>query len=57
MDRIIVEMETEKETRNTVRYAADSPSGMPPAITTLYVAKWALGKELPERVRITVEAA
>jgi len=34
----------DRETKNTIRYAEDT-SGKPPAIGTLYVQKWLLGKE------------
>jgi hypothetical protein len=46
----------ERETKNTIRYAEDA-NGNPPAIGTLYVQKWLLGKEPPRKLTITVGEA
>jgi hypothetical protein len=43
----------ELETKNTIRYQEDA-NGKPPAIGTLYVQKWLLGKELPRKLAVTV---
>jgi hypothetical protein len=43
----------ERETKNTIRYQEDT-DGKPPAIGTLYVQKWLLGKEPPQRLTITL---
>jgi hypothetical protein len=44
----------EKETKNTYRYQEEL-SGEPPAIGTLYVQKWVLGQQAPQRIRLTLE--
>lgn len=41
MDKIVQKMAVDKETPNTVRFAAVQEKGKPPAITTLYIQKWA----------------
>jgi hypothetical protein len=46
----------ERETKNTIRYAEES-NGKPPAIGTLYVQKWLLGNEPPQRLTITIGEA
>jgi hypothetical protein len=43
----------ERETKNTIRYSEDA-DGKPPAIGTLYVQKWLLGKEPPKKLTITI---
>jgi hypothetical protein len=43
----------EQETKNTIRYTEDA-NGKPPAIGTLYVQKWLLGKEPPKTLVITI---
>ena len=55
MDKQVIELAMEKETKNTVRYAADSAQG-PAACRTIYIEKWALGTPPPDRVRVTVES-
>lgn len=44
----------ERETKNTVRYQEET-EGQPPAIGTLYVQKWALGKDVPQKLIVTLE--
>lgn len=44
----------EKETKNTIRYQEEPESGKPPAIGTLYVQKWMLGDETPEKLTVTI---
>jgi hypothetical protein len=46
----------ERETKNTIRYQEDA-DGKPPAIGTLYVQKWLLGKEPPKRLTVTLGEA
>jgi hypothetical protein len=43
----------ERETKNIIRYQEDA-DGKPPAIGTLYIQKWVLGKEPPEKLTITI---
>jgi hypothetical protein len=44
----------ERETKNTIRYQKDA-DGKAPAIGTLYVQKWLLGKEPPRTLVISIE--
>ena len=54
MEKIEQRFTIEKETKNTYRYQAEL-EGKPPAITTIYIMKWALGKKPPDKIKITVE--
>jgi hypothetical protein len=56
MDKQTLTFTLERETKNTIRYQEDS-NGKPPAIGTLYVQKWLLGKEPPKKLTITIGAA
>jgi hypothetical protein len=56
MEPIVVTMQLEKETKNTVRYA-EVTEGKPPVIGTLYLQKWALGLVQPKVIKVTVESA
>lgn len=55
-NKLTVTLTRERETKNTVRYAEEeNTEGLPPAIGTLYVQKYAarrLGS--PERIRIVI---
>ena len=55
MDRQTIVMVKEKDTKNTVRYAADPTAG-PAALRTVYIERWALGDPVPDRVRVIVES-
>lgn len=58
MERLEIEFEIEKETKNTFKYA-EITDGEPAKIGGLYVQKWALkrlNKEIPRKLKITVEA-
>jgi hypothetical protein len=54
MEKQILTFALERETKNTIRYQEDANS-KPPAIGTLYVQKWLLGKEPPKALTITIE--
>ena len=54
MDAKVIEFKVERETKNTVRYEEET-DGQPPMIGTLYVQKWALGKDFPKQIRVTLE--
>jgi hypothetical protein len=56
MEKQALTFTLERETKNTIRYAEDA-SGKPPAIGTLYVQKWLLGNEPPQRLTITIGEA
>ena len=56
MDKQTLTFTLERETKNTIRYQKDA-DGKPPAIGTLYVQKWLLGKEPPKRLTITIGEA
>ena len=47
--------ELEKETKNTIRYTEKPETGMPPAIGTIYIQKWALPEPTPQGITVTVE--
>jgi hypothetical protein len=55
MDKQTLTFTLERETKNTIRYQEDA-DGKPPAIGTLYVQKWLLGKEQPKKLAVTVGA-
>ena len=50
METQIIPFTLERETKNTIRYSEDA-DGKPPAIGVLYVQKWLVGKEPPQRLR------
>jgi hypothetical protein len=43
-----------KETKSTIRYLAET-KGKPPAIGSLYVQKWLLGKEPPKTLTVLLQ--
>jgi hypothetical protein len=51
MEKVEVEMEYERSTRNTHRFLE---AGAPPKVGTLYVQKWAF-RGTPKRIRVTIE--
>jgi hypothetical protein len=53
MDKQALTFTLERETKNTLRYQEDA-YGKPPAIGTLYMQKWLLGKEPPRKLTITI---
>ena len=44
----------DKETKNTVRYAAEA-GGRRPVVGTVYVDKYELSKPFPKRIRVTID--
>ncbi len=50
-----VQMDLEKETKNTIRYQERPQGGQPPRIGTLYIQKWALPEQSPESIVVTIE--
>jgi hypothetical protein len=56
MDKQVLTFTLERETKNTIRYQEDA-DGKPPAIGTLYVQKWLLGNEPPQKLTITIGEA
>ena len=57
MNPLIVGLTLEEETKGTFRYQEAEEAGKPPAIRTLYVAKWAMGEgEPPKSLKVTIEA-
>jgi hypothetical protein len=50
-----VQMDLEKETKNTIRYQERAQGGQPPRIGTLYIQKWALQEKPPKSIQVTVE--
>ena len=55
MPLFTVQMELEKETKNTIRYEERPEGGQPPRIGTLYIQKWAFLAEHPRAIKVTVE--
>ena len=53
MEKQTLTFTLERETKNTIRYSEDA-NGDPPAIGTLYVQKWLLGKEPPKQLIVTI---
>jgi hypothetical protein len=53
METQIITFTLERETKNTFRYQEDA-DGKPPAIGTLYVQTWLLGKEPPKQLTVTI---
>jgi hypothetical protein len=56
MEKQTLTFTMERTTKNTIRYQEDA-DGKPPAIGTLYVQKWLLGKEPPKRLTVTIGEA
>jgi hypothetical protein len=56
MEKQTLTFTLERETKNTIRYQEEA-DGKPPAIGTLYVQKWLLGKEPPKRLTVTLGEA
>ncbi len=46
----------EKETKNTIRYQEET-DGKPPVVGALYVQRWALGRPIPQKLTVTIEAS
>ena len=46
----------ERETKNTYRYEEET-DGMPPAVRTLYLQKWAIGRNPPQKIKVTISPA
>jgi hypothetical protein len=56
MEKQTLTFTLERETKNTIRYQEEA-CGKPPAIGTLYVQKWLLGNEPPQKLTITIGEA
>jgi hypothetical protein len=54
MEKQTLTFTLERETKNTIRYS-EEVDGNSPAIGTLYVQKWLLGKEPPKQLFVTIE--
>jgi hypothetical protein len=54
VDKQTLTFTRERETKNTIRYSEDV-NGTTPAIGTLYVQKWLLGKEPPRVMFVTLD--
>lgn len=52
--KITVDLELERETKNTYRYSTERADA---AISPLYINKSAFDGEAPKRIRVTVEDA
>lgn len=49
--------ELEKDTKNTYRFQEVVEQGSPPKVKSIYIQKWAVGSDPPEKIRVTVEEA
>jgi len=47
--------ELEKETKNTVRYSETPDEGVAPVVNTVYIQKRVLGKNAPQKIKVTLE--
>ena len=47
--------EQEKETKNTVRYSETPDEGVAPVVNTIYIQKYILGKNAPQKIKVTLE--
>ena len=56
MEKLTITFTLERETKNTIRYEEQAPSGKPNMVGTLYLQKWALGEEPPKSVTVTIES-
>jgi hypothetical protein len=58
MPKFVIQMKKGKETPGTWVYTAPKTDaeGKPVAATSIYLSKESLGKEVPEQVKVTIEA-
>ena len=47
--------ELEKETKNTVRYSETPDEGVAPVVNTVYIQQHVLGKNAPQKIKVTLE--
>ena len=47
--------ELEKDTKNTVRYRETPDEGVAPGVNTIYIQKYILGKNAPQKIKVTLE--
>ena len=52
----VINLDLEKETKNTFRYQEKPEEGKPPIIWTLYIQKWAVSSAAPQKIQVTIEA-
>lgn len=45
MEKHVVVLKREKETKNTVRFAEEEREGKPAVLGTVYIPKWVVGTE------------
>ena len=50
-----VVLEFERATKNTYRYQEIIEAGKPPVIRTMYVQKWVLGNNPPQKIKVKIE--
>jgi len=57
MDKLTIELILERATKNTYRYQeVEDKGGMPAVVGALYLQKWAVGGEAPEKITVEVTA-
>ena len=56
MEKQVISMELERETKGTYRYKeVEDKGGMPPVIRTVYIAKWSMDGKAPQEIKVTLE--
>lgn len=51
----VLEFELERVTPGTYRYKEVTKNGQPPKVKTIYVQKWVLGDNPPQKLKVTIE--
>ena len=56
MEKQVISMDLERETKGTYRYKEiEDKGGMPPVIRTVYIAKWSVDGKPPKAITLTLE--
>lgn len=58
MEKTEVILTKARETKGTYVYEEElGEGGTPPVLKTQYIQKWVLGKDPPDRIKVTIEPA
>lgn len=55
MDKHVIKFEKSRDTKGTYVYEEKTEGGMPPKVQTLYLKKWVLGDNPPQKLTVTIE--
>jgi hypothetical protein len=55
MDKKSIQMQFKKETPGTYVYVEISSGTTPPSIPTVYIKKYAVGENPPQKIQVTIE--